>query len=233
MDRAPTGLNKLFAPWTWRYLSRVLVLVWAGVFSTMALRAALPLPKPYKGSFPWAMFKSAGGSESRVIADGLVRGSDERVKIPLHEIWHYQRGATYLRWYDHARPIQKRKQRRYQKDREHFAQHLADWMRDEKGVALSDVRVRYRSRGLRSQRISYRPIVEVKIDEDGKVVPDKKKRKQKKRKRNKRKRDQKKRRSPRTPDGVDMRRFAPPGLRPGPLGRPAPRPVHPGAEATR
>lgn len=114
-------------------------------------------------NFPWGMFKTAPGDHSTFIAWGF---DDEghRVDIDLTRWFHYARGATELRVYDHH-PAMKQSRAHHREEQRAFARWLAQRVYVEDGVRLRTVKLQRRRRGLRTGRVKIEDIRSVTITE--------------------------------------------------------------------
>ncbi len=95
----------------------------------------LPLEEPYKGKWPWGMFRNASAENRRLIAKGKDKNGPWN-PIPLEDFFHYKRGYTTLHIYDHALAFRRHGEK---SDRRHFAEYLATEMK-KRGVTLTEVR---------------------------------------------------------------------------------------------
>lgn len=106
------------------------------------VRALLPLPEPYGAKFPWGMFKSPASEDKWVIAIGVTQ-SGEEIELPIGEVFRYRRGATQMTIADHARATRKRTEH-IPWQRKQLALFLADWMKEQRGVELTWVKLRHK-----------------------------------------------------------------------------------------
>lgn len=106
--------------------------------SGLLARAALPLPKPLKGGWPWRMFDRRAVWEKRLEADGLT-SDGAPLRIPLEELFTYRRGFTPLRAYDQVPALNDKKAVALHQD---FALYLVRRMKS-RGVVLREVTLRW------------------------------------------------------------------------------------------
>lgn len=119
--------------------SRLIVSSFCCLQLVLFLRAALPLPEPWQGGWPWRMFDRRDPWEKVLEATGITHAGDT-VRIPLEALFQYQRGFTPLRAYDQQAALKDPAQKALLQD---FAQTLADRMRA-RGVSLQAVDLRWR-----------------------------------------------------------------------------------------
>jgi hypothetical protein len=100
----------------------------------LLVRAALPLPEPLHGPWPWRMFDRRGPWERRLEAIGTTP-SGHRWKVPLEQIFTYSRGFTPLRAYDQLEALNGGRQQALQAG---LARYLAERMA-ERGVTLTSI----------------------------------------------------------------------------------------------
>jgi hypothetical protein len=116
-------------------------------------RAALPIPEPYKGRWPWSMFDRRGHFERRLEATGLTR-SGQQVVIPLEEFFTYRRGFTNLRAYDQLSELHDKKARTHHQQ---FATLLAERMA-ERQIYLTQVQLTWQRTNLDTGKVRAEPI---------------------------------------------------------------------------
>lgn len=113
-------------------------------------------------NFPWGMFKDASRDDKVVVAIGVTEDGQE-VPIDLHRWFHYTRGTTNLRVYDHH-PAMMENKAWHRTEQRAFARWLARnvWLDD--GIKLKEVRLeRIRTR-IDNKKVRIQPIVTVTIE---------------------------------------------------------------------
>jgi hypothetical protein len=121
------------------------------------------LPNPPIDNFPWGMFKTAAGDHVTVIAWGFD-DEGKRVDIDLSRWFHYTRGTTELRVYDHH-PALQQNQAHHRQEQRALARWLAQRVYVEDGVKLTKVKLQRRRQGLRTGRVKIEDIRTVPIRE--------------------------------------------------------------------
>jgi hypothetical protein len=121
-----SGLKRLFP---------LMILLWFFVHLVILGRATLPLEAPYKGKWPWGMFRNASAENRTLVAEGKNKNGPWKA-IPLEEFFHYNRGQTALYIYDHAKAFRRNGDKG---ERKQFAEYLAQQM-DNRGVAVTEIR---------------------------------------------------------------------------------------------
>lgn len=119
--------------------ARLIVAAFCLIQLTLFLRAALPLPEPWRGGWPWRMFDRRDPWEKVLEATGFTPGG-RTLRIPLEELFQYRRGSTPLRAYDQQVALKDPTQRALLQA---FAQTLAERMMA-RGVPLEAVELRWR-----------------------------------------------------------------------------------------
>lgn len=114
-------------------------------------------------NFPWGMFKDASGDNKTVVAWGHT-ADGTRVDIDLTRWFHYTRGATELRIYDHH-PAMNQHKGHHRREQRAFARWLAQRVYVEDGIKLVDVKLRRRRVGLVTGRERLEKIRSVPITE--------------------------------------------------------------------
>ena len=109
------------------------------------------LPQKPMENFPWGMFKNASGDHTTFLAWGFDE-QGRRVEIDLTRWFHYTRGATDLRVYDHH-PALKKNQGHHRREQRAFGRWLAQRVYTEDGVKLTKVKLQRRRVGLRTGRV--------------------------------------------------------------------------------
>lgn len=115
-------------------------LVWFIVVAFLILqglqvtRAALPLPKPLKSTWPWRMFDRRSPWDKHLEAIGFTADGKSQ-RIPLEALFTYTRGFTPLRAYDQVPGLNQPKQTALHQS---FAQYLYRRMHD-RGIELVKV----------------------------------------------------------------------------------------------
>lgn len=136
-----------------RRLSNTLIVLFLLIQGGLLARAALPLPDPWNGPWPWRMFDRRGPWERRLEAVG-ERPDGSRIPIPLDELFTYQRGFTPLRIYDQLSGLAHTPRKVTQQA---FADHLA-WRMRARGESLKVVELTWRRYQLDSGQTLYQPV---------------------------------------------------------------------------
>lgn len=134
-----------------RKIANLAAILWCFAHAIIFLRAALPLPRPIGGKFPWGMFRAARAEHRKVVAEGRqFRGKWARIDLSRH--FHYQRGATPLRVYEETRAFRKSG---FTEERRAFAYWIAD-REQARGVELRAIRFRIELTNIDTKKIRYR-----------------------------------------------------------------------------
>ena len=160
-----------FIPWLSRLrIGRIVMhlVVATFIFVTLStfVRASAPVPPTWRKSFPWAMFHSPSSRSKRLVVTGRLK-TGETVKIDPRKYFHYKRGATDLRVYDHARSLG-RKGRRNPKAVA-FAHYLVERIKED-GQDLAFIELRWERRKVygnrKRQKPKYEPIIELQLSKE-------------------------------------------------------------------
>ncbi len=146
--------------WT-RRPANLIIGIFLAIQLCLLLWAALPLPEPYRGSWPWAMFDRRGKFEKHLEAIGITPTGLRRA-LPLDEIFQYRRGFTPLRAYDQVSALNKPSEIELHKQ---FARFLAERM-SERGVRLDTIEIAWIRRNLDTGRTQRRPIGTFRVGEE-------------------------------------------------------------------
>jgi hypothetical protein len=105
------------------------------------------------------MFKDPSAWDRTLEAKGKTADGRE-VKLPLHEVFQYNRGATSLNISDHARALNKKTDDKnaYRTAKRQFALFLADWMKKRKNIEIVEVTFRQKRVHVDSKKVKYREL---------------------------------------------------------------------------
>ena len=131
-----------------KHLFPVFVAIWFMVHGVLIFRAAAPLPEPMTGRWPWGMFRSAPMHDKRLVVEGR-QGNSAWAPISMDVHFQYRRGATDLRYCDHAHAFRRSGS---SEERERFAHFLAQQSRRQ-DVPLSEIRILWQKTHIETKRI--------------------------------------------------------------------------------
>ena len=94
------------------------------------------------------MFRTASAENRMLIAEGR-NAAGQWIAIPLRDFFHYTRGATDLRFYEHSRVFWKKGNRN---ERAQFAAYLAERMQA-RGISLTTIRFFWEKTHIENDRI--------------------------------------------------------------------------------
>ena len=149
--------------WAYRYragrvIAHFIVIAFVTSMALTFVRGFLPKETGWHRGFPWAMFKAPSSRTKRLrVTATLADGSEARLDPSRY--YHYTRGFTDLRIYDHCASL--RKDRRWAvRESRRWARQLAEWAKRDDGLDVIAVRfdwVRRRVVG-RKRRAKLQPI---------------------------------------------------------------------------
>ncbi len=141
MGSAPAPLTRLWQHRAGRVLAHLFVLGWILVTLGLLVRGVLPDRVPGHGSFPWGMFKDPNHKTKRLVVTGILDDGRE-VEIDPGRYFHYARGFTDLRFYDHH--VALRKDRGWAKrEVRRFALLLAEAAKEQDGIDAVALRLEW------------------------------------------------------------------------------------------
>lgn len=114
----------------------VCVALWFVVHGILIVWAVAPLPETHKGRWPWGMFSHAPLHDKRLVVEGR-HGDSAWFPLPIDDLFGYRRGATTLRYSDHAHAFRRNGSR---EERARFANFIAQQSAD-RGQPVTEVRI--------------------------------------------------------------------------------------------